>query len=155
MCLLPLWGVGNLTILKKIVILKSRQKRASNCPSLGWSSCLDASVLESRRKSISGQFMACGNKLNSNSDTIVHTVKDRQYANQVGRETLFWGHMPVTYDMSVPYQYVHIRGMGNRLADLLSRWTGSHKDVTELYASVQDPIWIPVDLKMLDIDPEL
>ena len=41
------------------------------------------------------------------------------------------------------------------MADLLSRWTGSHKDVTELYVHVQDLIWIPVDLKLLDIDPEL
>ena len=56
-------------------------------------------------------------------------------------------------DMDI--QYVHIRGLDNRVADLLSRWTGSHKDVSELYASVQDPIWVPVDLKMLDIDPEL
>ena len=50
-------------------------------------------------------------------------------------------------DMDI--QYVHIRGLGNRVADLMSRWTGSHKNATELCASV------PVDLKMLDIDPEL
>ena len=41
------------------------------------------------------------------------------------------------------------------MADLLSRWTGSHKDVAELYVNFQDLIWISVDLKMLDIDPEL
>ena len=52
-------------------------------------------------------------------------------------------------------QYVLIRGLGNRVADLLSRWTGSHKDVNELCHNVSDPIWVPVDLKMLDIDPEL
>ena len=56
-------------------------------------------------------------------------------------------------DMDI--HYVHIRGLDNRMADLLSRWTGSHKDVSELYANVLDPSWIPVDLKMLDIDPEL
>ena len=37
-------------------------------------------------------------------------------------------------DMDI--QYVHIRGLYNTVADLLSRWTDSHKDVTELYASV-------------------
>ena len=41
------------------------------------------------------------------------------------------------------------------MADLLSHWAGSHKDVTELHVHVQDPIWIPVDMKLLDIDPEL
>ena len=41
------------------------------------------------------------------------------------------------------------------MSDLLSRWTGSHKDVSELYANVLDPVWITVDLKLLDIDPEL
>ena len=56
-------------------------------------------------------------------------------------------------DMDI--QYVHIRGLDNRVADLLSRWTGSHKDVNELCQNVSDPIWVPVDLKMLDIDPEL
>ena len=56
-------------------------------------------------------------------------------------------------DMDI--QYVHVRGLDNRVADLLSRWTGSHRDVTELYVHVQDPIWIPVDMRLLDIDPEL
>ena len=52
-------------------------------------------------------------------------------------------------------QYVHIRGLDNRVADLLSRWTGSYKDVTELQSHVQDPIWVPVSMEFLEIDPEL
>ena len=40
---------------------------------------MDASVLESRKKSISGQFMACGNELNSNSDTTVYSGKNTRY----------------------------------------------------------------------------
>ena len=32
----------------------------------------------------------------------------------------------------VDMQYVHIIGKVNRTADLLSRWTGSHKDCLEL-----------------------
>ena len=55
-------------------------------------------------------------------------------------------------DMDV--QYVHIRGADNRGTDLLSRWTGSHKYFTELHLHVQDPIWIPVDIKLLETDPE-
>ena len=52
-------------------------------------------------------------------------------------------------------QYVHVRGLDNRGADLLSRWTGSGKDSLKLKMYVQDPIWIPVDISFLDIDPEL
>ena len=32
-------------------------------------------------------------------------------------------------DMDV--QYVHISGLDNRVADFLSRWTGSHRDLSE------------------------
>ena len=56
-------------------------------------------------------------------------------------------------DMDI--QYVHIRGLDNRVADLLSRWTGCYKDVIELQSHVQDPIWVPVSMEFLEIDPEL
>ena len=55
----------------------------------------------------------------------------------------------------IDIQYVHVRGLDNRVADLLSRWTGSGKDSLELKMYVQDPIWIPVDISLLDIDPKL
>ena len=55
----------------------------------------------------------------------------------------------------IDIQYVHVRGLDNRVADPLSRWTGSGKDSLELEMYVQDPIWIPVDISLLDIDPEL
>ena len=45
----------------------------------------------------------------------------------------------------IDIQYVHVRGLNNRVADLLSRWTGSGKDNLELQMYVQDPMWIPVD----------
>ena len=52
-------------------------------------------------------------------------------------------------------QYVHVRGLDNRMDDLLSRWTGSGKDSLELKMYVQDPICIPVVISFLDIGPEL
>ena len=52
-------------------------------------------------------------------------------------------------------QYVHVRGLDNRVADLLSRWTGSGNDCLELKMYVQDPVWIPANITFLDIDPEL
>ena len=41
------------------------------------------------------------------------------------------------------------------MADLLSHWTGSGSDVNELQSYIQDPVWIPVDRRLLEIDPEL
>ena len=52
-------------------------------------------------------------------------------------------------------QYVHVRGLDNRVADLLSRWTGSGNDCLELKMYVQDPVWIPANISFLEIDPEL
>ena len=65
--LTALWGVGNLTTLKKIVISKNRQKRSGSCSSLGWSSCRNASVVEN------------GDGLNSKSNTTVERVKSTTY----------------------------------------------------------------------------
>ena len=41
------------------------------------------------------------------------------------------------------------------MTDLLSRWTGSHKYLIKWHVHVQDPILVPVDIKLLEIDPEL
>ena len=55
----------------------------------------------------------------------------------------------------IDVQYVHIRGLNNRVADLLSRWSGSGKDSIELQMYVKNPVWVPVNMNFLDIDPEL
>ena len=52
----------------------------------------------------------------------------------------------------IDIQYIHIGELDNMVVDLLSRWTGSQKDFTQLHVHVQDPIWIPVNIKLLDID---
>ena len=52
-------------------------------------------------------------------------------------------------------QYAHIRGLDNGVADLLSRWTGSPNDISKLLSQVQDPVLVPVNVSLLDIDPEL
>ena len=41
------------------------------------------------------------------------------------------------------------------MADLLCRWTGSVKDMSQLLSQVQDPVWVPADISLLDIDTEL
>ena len=55
----------------------------------------------------------------------------------------------------IDLQYVHIRGLDNGVADQLSHWTGSPNDISKLLSQVQDPIWVPVNIKLLDIDHEL
>ena len=57
--------------------------------------------------------------------------------------------------VDIDIQYVHVRGLDNRVADLHSRWTGTQNNFTELYKYVQDIVWIPVDKVLLEIDPEL
>ena len=52
-------------------------------------------------------------------------------------------------------QYAHIRGLDNGLADLLSRWTGSPNDFSKLLPQVQGPVWVIVNVNLLDIDTEL
>ena len=52
-------------------------------------------------------------------------------------------------------QYAHIRGLDNGVADLLSHWTGSPNYFSKLLSQVQDPVWVPVNQSLLDIDPEL
>ena len=47
--------------------------------------------------------------------------------------------------VDIDVHYVHVRGLDNRVADLLSRWTGSGKDRHELQMHVQDPVWISVE----------
>ena len=57
------------------------------------------------------------------------------------------------YDIDV--QYVHIRGENNKIADCLSRWAGSEQDWSLLRAAVTNPVWCPVSIDMLQLDPEL
>ena len=55
----------------------------------------------------------------------------------------------------IDIQYVHVRGLDYKATDLLSSWTGTQNNFTELYRYIQDPVWIPVDKVLLEIDPEL
>ena len=57
------------------------------------------------------------------------------------------------YDIDM--QYVHVLGKDNRAADLLSRWTDSAGDLSELQQLVGNPGWIPVDISMLELDPTI
>ena len=51
--------------------------------------------------------------------------------------------------------YAHNRLLENGVANLLSCWTGSSKDISQLLSQVHDPVWVAVSISLLDIDPEL
>ena len=52
-------------------------------------------------------------------------------------------------------QYAHIRGVDNKVADVLSRWQGSAEQILWLHSQVDRPIWLQVSYQLLEIDPEL
>ena len=51
----------------------------------------------------------------------------------------------------IDVQYVHVLGQNNRTADLLSR-SNSSTDMQELQLLVNNPIWLPVNIDMLELD---
>ena len=52
----------------------------------------------------------------------------------------------------IEISYTHVLGKNNQIADLLSRWSGSPACFRQLYQYVQNPVWIPVGIHLLDID---
>ena len=58
-------------------------------------------------------------------------------------------------DICTDLQYGHIRGVDNKVADVLSRWQGSIEQTQWLYSQVATPIWLNVSYQLLELDPEL
>ena len=42
----------------------------------------------------------------------------------------------------IDLQYAHIRGVDNKVSDVLSRWQGSAEQIQRLYLQVDTPIWL-------------
>ena len=59
-------------------------------------------------------------------------------------------YLAAQHDIEV--SYTHVLGKNNQIADLLSRWSGSPACFRQLYQYVQNPVWIPVGIHLLDID---
>ena len=55
----------------------------------------------------------------------------------------------------IDLQYAHIRGVDNKVADVLSRWQGSIEQTQWLHSQVGMPIWLSVSYQLLELDPEL
>ena len=49
-------------------------------------------------------------------------------------------------------QYVHVLGKNNTVADLLSRWQYSDQNMVVLRRFIENPIWLPVNISMMDLD---
>ena len=57
--------------------------------------------------------------------------------------------------MDVEVSYVHILGKNNQVADLLSRWSNTVDCHLKLQQFVMKPIWLPVNIGMIDIDYDI
>ena len=55
----------------------------------------------------------------------------------------------------VDLQYEHILGRDNTVADLLSRWQFSEQNVRQLEQFIENPVWLPVNVTMLEVDYNL
>ena len=66
------------------------------------------------------------------------------------RNIWFWA---ARFDVDMRYD--HIQGVNNRVADLLSRWSGSQRDWDVLRLYIPQPLWLQVSEDMLTFDPEL
>ena len=58
----------------------------------------------------------------------------------------------IAADADVDVCYVHVMGKNNQVADLLSRWSNSSMDHSRLHEYVESPVWINVELQMLQVD---
>ena len=52
----------------------------------------------------------------------------------------------------VHLQFVHVLGKNNRVADLLSCWQNSQANIEVLHSLVPNPMWIPTDVTLTDVD---
>ena len=55
----------------------------------------------------------------------------------------------------IDLQYAHIRGLYNKIADVLSRWQGSIQQIQWLHSHVVNPIWLHISYDLLELDPDL
>ena len=55
----------------------------------------------------------------------------------------------------IDMEYVHIKGCDNKVADLLSRWSGSREDWGRLLHHIPNPCWLQTNEEMLTFYPDI
>ena len=55
----------------------------------------------------------------------------------------------------IDLQYEHILGRDNTVADLLSRWQFTQENVIQLQQFIENPVWLPVSINMMEVDYSL
>ena len=58
-------------------------------------------------------------------------------------------------EADIDLRYVHMKGVNNVVANVLSRWQGRPDQWQVLYNHIEKPLWLSVSHDLLDIDPEL
>ena len=51
--------------------------------------------------------------------------------------------------------YSHVLGKNNQVADLLSRWQNTQQQMAQLWAWVENPLWMHTDPSLLELDYEI
>ena len=52
----------------------------------------------------------------------------------------------------IDLQHEHILGKHNTVADLLSRWQFTQQNIVQLHQLIENPVWLPADISMLEVD---
>ena len=61
----------------------------------------------------------------------------------------------VTAIHDIEVQYSHISGARNQVAETLSRWQDTAAQIEFLHSQIPHPVWLPVSMDILDLDPYL
>ena len=89
-----------------------------------------------------------------NNDTVVSVLNSGKARDPflAASARNIW-YISAVHDIDV--QYCHIKGLDNAVADVLSRWQGTPKQIQKLHSNVSKPVWLHVSKDLLQIDPVL
>ena len=58
-------------------------------------------------------------------------------------------------EFDINWHIIHISGKENKIADLLSRWDGSHNHLTKLKQLLADHVWLKVASRHMVVDDSI
>ena len=81
--------------------------------------------------------------------TVLKSGKTRDACLAISARNIWY----VTAIHDIEIQYTHISGARNQVADTLSRWQGSVAQIEFLHSQISYPVWLPVLMDLLELDP--
>ena len=100
------------------------------------------------------QWSSCKVLIHCDNEAVVNVLKIEKtcdlYLRVCARS--IW-YIAAALDMDL--HYVHIKGVNNQVADVLSCWQGRPDQWQLLQAHISKPMWLNVSHELLEINPEL